>query len=68
MFDQQGNIYIEFEYGQVLKMDMTSLYDALKPNGENSKLDIDVVFINIINGTKVADIFKKLGVTQIFTF
>jgi len=40
----------------------------LKPIDNSSKLNIDVVFINVINGDKLAKEFKKLGVDQVFTY
>jgi len=46
---------------------LEDLYNTLKPNDE-SKLNVDVVFVNIANGEKVGSVFKSLGVEQVFTY
>ena len=40
----------------------------LKPDIQNDSLDINIVFVNVINGERIASVFKKLGISQIFTF
>ena len=35
---------------------------------DGQPLNIDVVFVNILNGEEIAQVFKKLGVPQVFTF
>ena len=40
----------------------------LKPSEEGAKINVEVVFLNVVNGEKIAAVFKKLGVTHIFTY
>ena len=68
MFSQEGDLYIEIEKGAASKIDIMTLYNTLKPKREGSKLNVDVVFVNVINGEKIANVFKKLGVVQVFTY
>ena len=68
MFDREGNIYLETDNGAALKMDLDQLHTHLKPKERNALLNVDVVFVNMLNGKNVANVFKKLGVPQIFTY
>jgi len=51
-------LLLENPNGQIRKMTPDELYQKLKP--QEGKLNIDVVFVNMKNGTKIAEVFKKL--------
>lgn len=40
----------------------------LKPVEDGAKINVEVVFVNVVNGEKIANVFKKLGVTHVFTY
>ena len=46
------------------------MYQTLKPEKDEDDitLNINVIFVNVINGDKIANLFKKFGIVQIFTF
>ena len=62
MFDNNGDLYIENENGEVKVVSVATLQIILKPKHEEASLNVEVVFVNVINGEKIANIFKKLGV------
>ena len=63
MFDENGDLYIERDqFGEAKKISLMEFYTILKPKEEDAKLNVDVVFVNVINGDKIAHVFKKLGV------
>ena len=68
MFDGLGNMIVEKENGELMKLDKKELTKILKPNEEDFKLNINVVFVNIVNGQSIANIFKNFGVEQVFTY
>ena len=57
MIDKGGNLIIENEFQEAIPINMKKLYDMLKPKGENTDLNIDLVFINVINGKHIAEVF-----------
>ena len=61
-----GNLLLENPNGLIKKMTPDELYQKLKP--QEGKLNVDVVFINMKNGSKIAEVFKRLKVSQIFTY
>ena len=62
MFDGLGNLIVENDNGELMKLDQVELTKILKPNEEDLKLNINVVFVNIVNGQSIANIFKNFGV------
>ena len=62
MISEDGSLIIESNYGLADKLNCNDLYDLMKPVDKDGKLNIDVIFVNIINGIKIANVFKKLGV------
>ena len=68
IIDENDELWIEKECGVGIKISMKELYLLLKPKVEGFKLNVAVAFINIVNGSKIAKIFKKLGVPQVFTY
>ena len=68
MIDVDNNLIMEGANGLVKKLTSCELTEILRPTEKNAKLNVDVVFVNIVNGTKIANVFKKLGVVQIFTY
>ena len=64
MFDEsENNLYIETENGEAELLPIEKLYQILKPDIPNDPLSINTVFVNVINGDKIASVFKKLGVS-----
>ena len=61
MIDVDNNLIMEGANGLVKKLSSCELTEILRPIEKNAKLNVDVVFVNIINGTKIANVFKKLG-------
>jgi len=59
--DQNGDLCIENEKGELEIISPEELKSILKPDHESS-LNISMVFINIENGEKIANVFKELGV------
>ena len=62
MYDPNGDLLMEKDFGEVMSVNMLDLYNYLKPKEEQAKFNVEVVFINVINGEKIAQVFKKLGV------
>ena len=48
-------------------MTMEELHDFLRPV-DGADLNIDVAIINIVNGEQIANVFKKLGAVEVFTY
>ena len=67
VFDEEGNLYYDKEYGICEKMTMEELHDFLRPV-DGADLNIDVAIINIVNGEQIANVFKKLGAVEVFTY
>lgn len=42
---------------------MNDLYNFLKPREKDCSINIDVAFINVLNGEIIGNVFKKLGVS-----
>ena len=62
IIDQNQELWIEKECGVAFKISIKDLYLLLKPKVEGFTLNVAVAFINVVNGQKIAKIFKKLGV------
>jgi hypothetical protein len=58
VFDAENNLLLENPNGLIRKMTPEELYQKLKP--QEGKLNVDVVFVNMKNGTKIAEVFKRL--------
>ena len=62
MFDNDGNLYVEKNNGEVEVIDMDQLYNICKSSDHTAKLNVSVVFVNVVNGFKIANVFANLGV------
>lgn len=62
-----GRLCIEGKNGELIRLDSDQLYDKLVSR-DGQPLNIDVVFVNVLNGQQIANVFIKLGVPQVFTF
>ena len=58
MFNEKGDLFIENEKGETIALDAERLYNILEPVNEGSKLNIDLAFVNVMNGYKVANVFR----------
>ena len=52
VYDADENLCIEGENGTLVKLQTYELYNILKP--KEGDLNVDVVFINVQNGEKIA--------------
>jgi hypothetical protein len=57
VYDDEGNFYYQKDEGACDKLNMEELYEKIRPF-DGADLNIDVAFINIINGEKIANVFK----------
>lgn len=60
-----SELLVETGFGTSKRMNASELYQALKP--KEGFLSVDLVLVNIRNGQEIAEVFKKLGVQQVFT-
>ena len=67
ILDNDGRLCIEGESGRLQKLSADDLKAHLKSE-DDSKLKIDVVIVNMQNGSEIAKVFKDLGVKQVFAF
>ena len=62
MFDNEGNLYAEKSNGEMEVINMEQLYNICKSSDITKKLNVSVVFVNVVNGYQIANVFSKLGV------
>ena len=64
LYNNEGDLILENENGESEQIDAQRLINILSHDNEDDsfKLNLDIVFVNVLNGTKIAEVFKKLGV------
>jgi hypothetical protein len=58
VFEDENHIMLAYSNGSARKIPADEFEKMLKP--QETKLNIDAVFVNIPNGSKIAQVFKNL--------